>query len=86
MKATAARFDEPEPAATLRSRTAGSQDESHRSAIHKFKSNVKDPTLRVNRGREGWGTRKIRTKSTRKSTGRIACATGRSAAEILRPA
>jgi ComF family protein len=35
-KATAARFDKPEPAVTRRSRTAGSQDESRCSAIHKF--------------------------------------------------
>src|SRR5271168_1363862 len=34
--ATAARSQEAGPAATLRSRTAGSQDESRCSAIHKF--------------------------------------------------
>src|SRR5271170_3381345 len=38
---TAARFGEPEPAATLRSRTAGSQGDSPCRASHKSKSDVK---------------------------------------------
>jgi hypothetical protein len=44
-KATAACFDKAEPAATVRSRAAGSQDESRCGAIHKFKS---DGTCNVN--------------------------------------
>src|SRR5271168_1490022 len=52
--ATAARSHKAGPAATLRSRTAGSQDESRCSAIHKFKGQcdgeVKDARLRSKAG------------------------------------
>jgi threonine dehydrogenase-like Zn-dependent dehydrogenase len=45
--ATATRCDEPEPAATFRSRTAGSQVESRGSAIHKYKGNVQGAQLNL---------------------------------------
>jgi hypothetical protein len=46
-ESTVARFDEARLAATLRSRTAGPQNESRCSAIHKFRSNVKGAQLKL---------------------------------------